>query len=151
MSGSGISWAICKSALHSRQITTSAPHHSVFTGRMPFLPPNQQRQSTEGTVTMKLIVRKQNTSSGCQRHSKIPHTLLPDHSVYVAFGRTPYNTSQCWRNVEFAITLPKCQFAFFRLTLHYNLRKVVVTLFSFTFCCLAIPSKNALQCFWWTF
>jgi len=25
-----------------------APHHSVFTGRMPFLPPNQQRQSTEG-------------------------------------------------------------------------------------------------------
>ena len=24
------------------------PHHSFFTGRMPFLPPNQQRQSTEG-------------------------------------------------------------------------------------------------------
>ena len=48
--GSGISWAICKSAPHSRQITTPAPHHSVFfTGRMPFLPPSQQRQSTEGT------------------------------------------------------------------------------------------------------
>jgi len=46
-SGSGISWATCKSALCSRQITTPAPHHSVFTGRMPFLPPNQQRQSTE--------------------------------------------------------------------------------------------------------
>ena len=29
-SGSGISWAICKSAPHSRQITTLAPHHSVF-------------------------------------------------------------------------------------------------------------------------
>jgi len=29
--------------------TTPAPHHSVFfTGRMPFLPPNQQRQSTKG-------------------------------------------------------------------------------------------------------
>ena len=27
---SGISWAICKSALHSRQITTPAPHHSLF-------------------------------------------------------------------------------------------------------------------------
>jgi len=24
-------------------------YHSVSTGRMPFLPPNQQRQSTEGT------------------------------------------------------------------------------------------------------
>jgi len=43
-------WAICKSAPRSRQITTPAPHHSVFTDRMPFLPPNQQRQSTEGTL-----------------------------------------------------------------------------------------------------
>ena len=32
-SGSGISWAICKSASRFRQITTPAPHHSVFTGR----------------------------------------------------------------------------------------------------------------------
>ena len=30
VSCSGISWAICKSAPHSRQITTPAPHHSVF-------------------------------------------------------------------------------------------------------------------------
>ena len=30
MSGNGISWAICKSAPRSRQITTPAPHHSVF-------------------------------------------------------------------------------------------------------------------------
>jgi len=37
-----------KSASLSRQTTTPASHHSVFTGRMPFLPPNQQRQSTEG-------------------------------------------------------------------------------------------------------
>ena len=51
VSGSGISWAVCKSALRSRQITTPAPHHSrFFTGRMPFLPPNQQCQSTEGTI-----------------------------------------------------------------------------------------------------
>ena len=51
MSGSGISWAICKPAPRSRQTTTPTPHHSFFTGRMPFLPPNQQRQSTEGTCT----------------------------------------------------------------------------------------------------
>jgi len=30
VSGSGVSWAICKFAPHSRQITTPAPHHSVF-------------------------------------------------------------------------------------------------------------------------
>ena len=55
LSGSGISWAICKSAPRSRQITTPASHHSVFTGRMPFLPPNQQRQSTEGKHTHTLV------------------------------------------------------------------------------------------------
>jgi len=53
VSGSGISWAMCKSASRSRQITMPAPHHSVFRGRMPFLLPNQQRQSTEGTLLHK--------------------------------------------------------------------------------------------------
>ena len=50
VSGSGIRWAICKSAPRSRQITMPAPHHSVFTGPTAFLPPNQQRQSTEGKM-----------------------------------------------------------------------------------------------------
>ena len=48
VSGSGISWAVCKSAPRSRQITTPAPTTQFFTGRMPFLPPNQQHQSNEG-------------------------------------------------------------------------------------------------------
>ena len=48
VSGSGISWAICKSAPRSRQITTSAPHCSVFYRPDALLLPNQQRQSTEG-------------------------------------------------------------------------------------------------------
>ena len=30
VTGSGIRWAICQSAFRSRQITTPAPHHSVF-------------------------------------------------------------------------------------------------------------------------
>ena len=46
-------WAICKSAPRSRQITTPAPHCSAFTGPMPFLPPNQQCQSTEGTIKVR--------------------------------------------------------------------------------------------------
>jgi len=48
VSGSGSSWAICKSAPRSREITTPALSAQFFTGWMPFLPPNQQRQSTEG-------------------------------------------------------------------------------------------------------
>jgi len=47
---SGISWAICKSAPWPRHTTMPTSHHSVFTGQMPFLPPNQQHQSTEGTA-----------------------------------------------------------------------------------------------------
>jgi len=35
----------------SSQTTTPTSHHSVFYRRMPFLPPNQQRQSTEGRRT----------------------------------------------------------------------------------------------------
>ena len=53
VSGSGIIWAVCKSAPRCRQITAPAPHH-FFTGRIPFLPPNQQRQSTEGHVALQL-------------------------------------------------------------------------------------------------
>jgi len=47
VSGSGISWALCKSAPHSRQ-PWQHPTTLFFTGRMSFLPPNQQHQSTEG-------------------------------------------------------------------------------------------------------
>jgi len=50
VSGSVISWAICKSAPRSRQ-PRQHPTTQFFTGRMPFLPPNQQRQSTGKSLT----------------------------------------------------------------------------------------------------
>ena len=72
VSSSGISWAICKSAPYSRHITMPAPHHSVFTGRMPFLLPNQQHQSTEGAARPMLDQIKhswlKSTVSTCNRH-----------------------------------------------------------------------------------
>ena len=60
ISGSGISWAICKSA--PREITMPAPQQSLFTGQMPFLPSNLQCQSTEGSswsIHSMLFVRGQ--------------------------------------------------------------------------------------------
>ena len=48
VSGSGITWAICKYAPCSRQTNHTSTPPLFFTGRMPFLSPNQQRQSTEG-------------------------------------------------------------------------------------------------------
>jgi len=41
VSGSGISWAVCKCAARSRQIATPAPHHSVFFYRLDALPAAQ--------------------------------------------------------------------------------------------------------------
>jgi len=53
----GISWTTCKKlALLFRQITTPPPHHSIFTGLMLFLTPNQQSQSTEGNVMKKEVL-----------------------------------------------------------------------------------------------
>jgi len=45
-----ISWAICKSAPHPRQITVPTPHHSVFTGWMPFLLATQQCQALKAKI-----------------------------------------------------------------------------------------------------
>ena len=56
VSGSGISWAICKSAPHSRPITMPAPHHSVFYRPDALPAPNQQRQSTEGKHTTTVVI-----------------------------------------------------------------------------------------------
>ena len=65
MSGSSISWAVCKSAPSSRQ-PCQHPITQFFTGRMPFLPPNQQRQSTEGKSCRNKLYNKSITkcSSG---------------------------------------------------------------------------------------
>jgi len=50
-SGSGISWAICKSASRSRQITTPAPHHSVFKAGCPSCRPTNSVKKLKATST----------------------------------------------------------------------------------------------------
>ena len=61
VSGSGISWAVCKSAPCSRQTTTPAPHHSVFyrPDALPAAQPTASkhwRQSTENLVKFVYVV-----------------------------------------------------------------------------------------------
>jgi len=52
VSGSGISWAMQVCTLLQSDNHVSTLPLKFFTGRMPFLPPNQQRQSTEGNHTL---------------------------------------------------------------------------------------------------
>ena len=62
VSGSGISWAICKSAPSSRQITMPAPHHSVFYRPDALPAANQQCESTEGQGQGYKLYRKSTCS-----------------------------------------------------------------------------------------
>jgi len=69
--GSGICWTICKqSAPHSRQITTSTTHRSIFTGWMLFLMANQQCQSTEGGIECTARLLHREDSNGTFLNSK---------------------------------------------------------------------------------
>jgi len=56
------------------------PHRSVFTGRMPFLPPKQQRQSTEGIQFSNVMLRKtwiyQAHPRRLAKASDVLHTLV---------------------------------------------------------------------------
>jgi len=81
VSGSGISWAMYKSAPHYRQITTPAPHNSVFTGRVPFLPPNQQRQSTEATAMVYIVMADVCCSGGGRRTMSFYWICMGDPAV----------------------------------------------------------------------
>jgi len=84
--GSGISWIICKSfAPRSRQITTSVPHHSVFIGRTPFLPPNQQCQSTQIYIT--LMTENVNSESSESQMFSIPFlSVTPNKTLETRVG-----------------------------------------------------------------
>jgi len=59
VSGSGISWAICKSAPCSRQTTTTEPHHSVFY-RPDALPAAQPTVSKHWATDLKSVFHKLN-------------------------------------------------------------------------------------------
>ena len=59
-------------------------HHSVFTDRMPFLPPNQQRQSTEGSDKVLKVYQKyhsQQLSINSANTQKPIGTVSPPSSI----------------------------------------------------------------------
>ena len=80
----------------SQIITTNKPTSSFFTGRMPFLSPNQPRQSSEGRVCCfniqwRMICTQLNcfpswSAVSCRRHFKLSGkrvSLLPTFAGYI--------------------------------------------------------------------
>ena len=97
VSGSGISWDICKSATRSRQITMPAPHHSVFLqAGCPSCHPtnsvNQQRQRTEGSNHWRLNLHEKHNAS--QTASKSTHCQCLFSWVHLRAEGTAHNAAQ---------------------------------------------------------
>jgi len=63
---------VCNSLQTDNHANT--PPLSFFTGRMPFLPPNQQRQSTEGTSKKKCTTTQ-------NRHKNLKPDLVALHDI----------------------------------------------------------------------
>jgi len=87
VSGSGISWAICKSAPRSRQITTPAPHHSVFY-RPDALPASQPTPSKHWRQTLSTWAVKANIIIYTEitgYTAALSHCLVTKHSILDIF------------------------------------------------------------------
>jgi len=85
VSGNGISWAICKSALRSRQITTPETHHSVFY-RPDALPATQQ---TASKYWMEM-------SENCQKkYFKIGKHLAKLQTTWLIVSYVPFALDFC--------------------------------------------------------
>ena len=87
MSGSGISWTICRSAPCSRQITTPAHHHSVFYSPDALPVAQPQRQSTEGTRQRLMVtVINQQSTVGSLKYCQLSWSANDGGRVYQALS-----------------------------------------------------------------
>ena len=82
VSGNGIRWAICKSAPRSRQITTPAPHHSVFFTGLPAAQPTASKhwRNYARRETPKNLVEEFGAVDACAPH-EVGHTARMEVDV----------------------------------------------------------------------
>ena len=83
VSGSGISWVICKSAPCSRQITTPAPHHSVFlpVGCLSCRPTN----SVKALKAIATYFAHCRIFQQCAYRISFPHKLASSTAILILF------------------------------------------------------------------
>ena len=73
VSGSGISWAVCKSAPHSRQTTTPARHLSFLQAGCPYCHPTNSDKALKAVAGDELLLKM---SSVVWQYSKVWWTTL---------------------------------------------------------------------------
>jgi len=116
VSGSGISWAVCKSAPRSRQITTPTPYHSVF--YRPDAVPAAQPTASEHWRQLYWPFNRSNDST---------QVLLPvfDHSIhgciaaYVLSLADTVGWQRCYTSLQMQWQLMVVQSASLRSHAHF--------------------------------
>ena len=109
VSGSGISWAPCKSAPSSRQTTTPAPHHSVF-----HRPVASSCRPTNSIKALKATLR-------CE----ISGTLLTRTVIGLVFLRDTIGLETWGNGVDFAVVSGKWLCCIFATCLSHDLLLLV--------------------------
>ena len=102
VSGSGISWAICKSAPRSRQKTTPAPHRSVFY-RPDALPAAQPTASKHWRYTV--CIQLENISFLSFRCNFVAYSYTSSSIAVVKVLCNCFVTDKEWREKRSYITL----------------------------------------------
>jgi len=93
--GSGIRWTICKSfASRSDQITMPVPHHSVFTGRMLFPPPNQQLTLSNISTTCAFGVSVGDDPTGVSSRFTAPENKSPQAQQPFQYDNSVWQTDR---------------------------------------------------------
>ena len=113
VSGSGISWAMCKSPPRSRQITTPAPHHSVFyrPGALLAAQPTVSKhwrqyiliQNTQKRFAAQFSYREINLS---RLFLSIAYTARLDRSIKVYFWQWQFLTTSMFSVLTINVALP---------------------------------------------
>jgi len=116
MSGSGISWATCKSALHPRQITTPTSQHSVFyrPDALPTAQPTASKQWRSHTSYSKVYfpvleicipMANFNSLQGSLDHESapLPNELTTGLDVFAHLIRVPETALNVFFNRKYLV------------------------------------------------
>jgi len=134
VSGSGISWATCKSAPRSRQITTPAPHHSVFLqAGCPSCRPTNSVKALKAVSVLQKTLGLYYISVKVQAFHHMYHFIslpkmifvfsmlqqsVPYLSDFPPYGRNSWTLWHRCRNVQ--AQGPKCLGLWFELSQHWD-------------------------------
>ena len=118
VSGSGISWAICKSAPRSRQITTPAPQRSVFY-RPDALPAAQPTASKHWKLIKTYIKNNEHSNSSGKVADQQWHELFWEDcsSAMGCWHDTKLENMKASRTANASANMPACICTWNRTTL----------------------------------